>query len=60
MIIKLNAINPSTAARFVPILDKWRKFAPERSKLMQDALSRILSANDLSPDVLELTQKALA
>jgi aminopeptidase N len=60
MIIRLNAINPSIAARFVPVLDKWRKFTPQRSDQMKDALTRVMSADDLSPDVLELTQKALA
>ncbi len=60
MIVKLNAINPQIAARFVKVLESWRKFTPQRSEQMQAALTSILAASDLSPDVLELTQKALA
>lgn len=59
-IIQLNAINPQIAARFVTVLDKWRKFSPERQQLMKQALNKILKTEGLSPDVLELAQKALA
>jgi aminopeptidase N len=59
-IIALNAINPQVAARFVKILESWRKYSTERGELMKQALAKILAAEDLSPDVLEMTQKALA
>lgn len=59
-IIALNAINPQVAARFVKILENWRKFSAERGELMKKALTKILAAENLSPDVLEMTQKALA
>ena len=56
----LDQVNPQTAARFVTVLETWRKFAPAHAKQMQAALSDILTAESISPDVLEMTQKALA
>ena len=58
-IAQLNAINPQIAARFVKILEGWRKYTPQRSEQMKSALASILTAENLSPDVLELVQKAL-
>jgi len=59
-ISELNAINPQVAARFVSFLQNWKKFTPERSEKMKKALSSVISTEDLSPDVLEMVQKALA
>ncbi len=59
-IAQLNGINPQIAARFVKILEGWRKFTPERSDQMKSALASILTTEKLSSDVLELVQKSLA
>ncbi|EAR10530.1 aminopeptidase N [Reinekea blandensis] len=56
----LNAINPQVAARFIKPLENWKRFSPERGEMMKSALSHILATEDLSPDVLEMAQKALA
>jgi aminopeptidase N len=56
----LNGINPQIAARFVKTLENWKQFSPEYSDLMHEALASILSTDGISPDVLELTQKAMA
>lgn len=56
----LNGINPQIAARFIKPLENWRRFADERGQLMKEALNIILETENLSPAVLEMTQKALA
>lgn len=56
----LNAINPQVAARFIKPLENWKRFSPERAEMMKAALSKILATENLSPDVMEMTQKALA
>ncbi len=55
----LNAVNPQIAARLVRTLETWRKFTPEHALKMKAALSIILATEDISPDVLEMAQKAL-
>ncbi|MEJ2044336.1 MAG: aminopeptidase N [Reinekea sp.] len=56
---RLNAINPQTAARLIKPLESWRRFVPAHSLKMEAALNYILETENLSADVLELTQKAL-
>lgn len=56
----LNAINPQVAARFVKPLENWRRFSEARGQMMKAALSTILETENLSPDVMEMAQKALA
>ena len=60
VILKTDAINPQTAARFVPPLGRWRKVEPGRAALMQAALQRILAAPALSKDVFEQASKSLS
>ncbi|MCW3797980.1 aminopeptidase N [Sphingomonas sp. BN140010] len=59
VILKADAINPQTAARFVPPLGRWRKVEPGRAALMRSALERILAAPGLSKDVFEQASKSL-
>jgi aminopeptidase N len=59
MIIKADALNPQTAARFVPPLGRWRKVEPGRAAKMRAALERILAAPGLSKDVFEQASKSL-
>jgi aminopeptidase N len=59
MIGEADAINPQTAARFVPPLGRWRKVEPGRAALMREALERILAAPGLSKDVFEQASKSL-
>ncbi len=58
-VIKLNAINPSTAARLLTPLRQWRKYDAERKLLMENELKRILSEKDISNDVYEIVSKSL-
>ena len=59
-IIDIDGLNPQVAARLVPPLGRWRRFAEERAALMRAELERILKAPGLSKDVYEQTSKSLA
>ncbi|EGF30817.1 Membrane alanine aminopeptidase N [Oxalobacteraceae bacterium IMCC9480] len=59
-VIALNGINPQVAARLARSLDRWRKFAPARQPLMQQALKQVADSAALSTDVMEVINKALA
>ena len=59
-VIKLNSINPSTAARILTPLRQWRKYDASRKRLMENELKRILSEKDISNDVYEIVTKSLS
>jgi aminopeptidase N len=59
-VIRLNAINPSTAARILTPLRQWRKYDPARKRLMEGELKLILSEKDISNDVYEIVSKSLS
>ena len=59
-VIKLNSINPSTAARLLTPIRQWRKYDPARKNLMENELKRILSEKDISNDVYEIVSKSLS
>jgi aminopeptidase N len=59
-VIKLNAINPSTAARILTPMRQWRKYDAARKLLMENELKRILSEKDISNDVYEIVSKSLS
>lgn len=58
-VLALNAINPQLAARLARSLDHWKKFTPERQKMMKQALERVAQSPDLSEDVAEIVTKSL-
>jgi aminopeptidase N len=60
MILQLDRINPQVAARLVPPLVRWRRFAEGRASLMRGVLERILQGSSLSKDVYEQASKSLA
>ena len=59
MILAADKLNPQVAARLVPPFGKWRRFEPNRSELMRQALERIVAAPGLSKDVFEQASKIL-
>jgi aminopeptidase N len=59
-IIKVNALNPSTAARLVTPLRQWQRYDSARKLLMENELKRILSDKDISNDVYEIVSKSLS
>jgi aminopeptidase N len=59
-ILKVDSLNPQTAARLVPALGRWRRFDEARQALMRAELERIVATPGLSKDVLEQASKSLA
>lgn len=59
-VIALNAINPQVAARLARSMDRWRKYVPALQRHMQQALTRVARSPNLSRDVQEVINKALA
>ena len=58
-LIRLDPINPQTAARFVPSLGRWRRIEAGRAALMKAELERILAAGNLSRDTFEQVSRSL-
>ncbi|BDI59696.1 aminopeptidase N [Qipengyuania nanhaisediminis] len=59
LILKLDPINPQTAARFVSPLGRWRRIEPKRAALMKAELERIAEADNLSRDTYEQVSRSL-
>ncbi|GGE05115.1 aminopeptidase N [Tsuneonella deserti] len=59
LILALDPINASTAARFVPPLGRWRRIEPGRAALMRGELERIAAHADLSRDTFEQVTRSL-
>jgi len=59
-VIRLDGINPIVAARLARALDRWRRYPPERQKLMRQALQEAAARPALSADVREIVERALA
>ncbi|WP_309662453.1 aminopeptidase N [Sphingomonas sp.] len=59
MILAADKLNPSTAARLVPPLGRWKRFDAARAALMRAELERIVAAPRLSKDVYEQASKSL-
>jgi aminopeptidase N len=56
---RLDAINPIIAARVARALTRWRRFAPDRQRMMRQALQEVASRASLSFDVREVVERAL-
>ena len=58
-VITVDAQNPSVAARLIEPLSGWGRYEHHRSRLMQQALNRILSHPGLSKNVQEVASRAI-
>ncbi|WP_375422123.1 aminopeptidase N [uncultured Sphingomonas sp.] len=58
-LIALDRLNPQTAAKLLPPLGRWRRFAADRSALMRAELERIVGVPGLSKDLFEQASKSL-
>jgi aminopeptidase N len=58
-VLQLDRTNPTVAARVARTLDRWRKFTPDRQRLMKTALHEVAGHSALSRDVREIVSKAL-
>jgi len=59
-ILKLDAINPQVAARMVGCFNQWKRYDLLRQGLMQSQMRRIAAHPELSDNVSEIINKALA
>jgi len=60
MLLKVDRLNPQTAAKLVPPLGRWRRFDAGRAALMKAELQRMIDTPGLSKDVFEQVSKSLA
>jgi aminopeptidase N len=59
-LIRLDPVNPQTAARLSTAFETWPRYDATRRKLAQRELQRILAAEDLSGDLREMAERLLA
>jgi aminopeptidase N len=59
-VIELDAINPQVAARLARAMDRWKKLAEPYRSAAREALVRVAAKADLSNDVREVVDRALA
>ena len=59
-VLALDALNPQIAARIARGFDRWKRFDRRRTELARRQLERIRDAKDLSKDVAEIVNRALA
>jgi aminopeptidase N len=59
-LLKLDPLNPQTAARVSTAFETWPRYDATRRKAARTALSQMLSAPDLSGDLREMVERMLA
>ncbi len=59
-VIELDSINPQVAARLARAMDRWKKLAEPYRSAAREALARVAAKADLSNDVREVVDRALA
>ncbi len=58
-VLKLDPLNPQTAARLVSVFNNWKKFKKHNKIKIKEQLNRIVETAELSGDVFEIVSKAL-
>jgi aminopeptidase N len=59
-VIELDATNPQVAARLARAMDRWKRLAEPYRSAACEALKRVAAKSDLSNDVREVIERALA
>ncbi|MCF8157285.1 MAG: aminopeptidase N [Rhodoferax sp.] len=59
-VLELDGINPQVAARLARALDRWKRLAGPYRSAACEALKRVAAKTDLSNDVREVVDRALA
>ncbi|MEI8145180.1 MAG: DUF3458 domain-containing protein, partial [Alphaproteobacteria bacterium] len=59
IVLKTDATNSQVAARLLSAFRSWRALEPVRREKARLALSRVASANNLSPDVRDIVDRSL-
>jgi len=60
ILLKLDPLNPQTAARMVQPLTRWKRFDPGRQAQMRAELERLAATPKLSRDMFEMVTKSLS
>ncbi len=58
-LIRLDPLNPQTAARMTTMFETWRRYDADRQALMREALQRIAATPGLSRDTAEMVDRML-
>ena len=58
-LIKLDPLNPQTAARMSTAFETWPRYDADRQALMRGALQRIMATDGLSRDLSEMAGRML-
>ena len=59
-VLELDATNPQVAARLARAMDRWKRLAEPYRTAAREALARVSAKSDLSNDVREVIDRALA
>lgn len=59
-VIELDNFNPQVAARLARAMDRWKKLAEPYRSAAREAIARVAAKPDLSNDVREVVNRALA
>ena len=59
-VVELDSINPQVAARLARALDRWKRLVEPYRSAAREALARVAAKTDLSNDVREVVDRALA
>ncbi len=59
-LIRLDPVNPQTAARMSTAFETWTRYDADRKALIGTALTRIANTKGLSPDTGEMVERLLA
>jgi aminopeptidase N len=59
-VLALDAMNPQLGARVARGLERWRQLAEPYRSAAREAIARVAAKPDLSPDVREIVDRALA
>jgi aminopeptidase N len=59
-LIRLDALNPQTAARVASAFETFRRYSPERQALMRGELERMAAIKTLSKNTREMVERMLA
>jgi len=58
-LLRLDAVNPQTAARLAGCFESWRRYTPARRALMQAELERMAASEALSRNTREMVERML-
>ena len=59
-VIEIDSFNPQVAARLARAMDRWKRLAEPYRSAAREALARVAAKSDLSNDVREVVERALA